>query len=252
MDVVSGGFPCQPFSLAGKQAGTEDDRYLWPEMLRVVREVGPSWVVGENVAGILSMVQPGTAADMEGSPSLFGEGDGAVRQERQAYVIETICRDLEREGYAVEAFVIPACAVGAPHRRDRVWIVAYRCDAGLEDDHRGRAADIILPAGYASHPDGERRAEGIIHHGLPDPPPQGEGGAEQPVRTDSPHDRWRRWPSQPPVCRGDDGLPFDVDGLAIPLPQWRKLSVKAYGNAIVPQVAYEIFMAINAAVGGAV
>jgi DNA-cytosine methyltransferase len=98
IDIISGGFPCQPFSLAGKRKGTNDDRYLWAEMLRVIREVQPRWVVAENVCGLLSM--------------------------QSGMVFERVCADLENAGYAVQPFVIPACAVGAPHRRDRVWIVA--------------------------------------------------------------------------------------------------------------------------------
>ena len=107
IDLVCGGFPCQPFSHAGKRNGTADNRYLWPEMLQVIGEVKPAWVVGENVAGLLSM-------------------DGGA-------VFESVCASLEAEGYAVEAFVLPAISRGAPHRRDRVWIVAYspqRTDRG--------------------------------------------------------------------------------------------------------------------------
>jgi len=94
VDIVSGGFPCQPFSVAGKQKGKEDDRYLWPEMLRVIRELVPPWVIGENVPGILRIAG------------------------------RTVCEDLEREGYAVTVFNFEAAAVGAPHRRERVFFVA--------------------------------------------------------------------------------------------------------------------------------
>ena len=126
IDVLSGGFPCQPFSVAGQRKGTEDDRYLWPQMLRAIREIRPAWVVGENVAGILTMVQPGTELEVGREASLFGEDNRKRVLLRQRYVVDIICQDLEREGYSVQPFVIPACAVGAPHRRDRVWIVARR------------------------------------------------------------------------------------------------------------------------------
>ena len=124
IDVLSGGFPCQPFSLAGQRKGADDDRYLWPQMLRAIREIQASWVVGENVAGILTMVQPGEEVEVGSQTSLFGEADRKRVLLRQEYVVETICRDLGSEGYSVQPFLIPACAVGAPHRRDRIWFVA--------------------------------------------------------------------------------------------------------------------------------
>lgn len=92
--LLTGGFPCQPFSVAGKQRGKDDNRYLWPEMCRVIREARPAWIIGENVAGIVNLA------------------------------LDTVCADLEAEGYEVEPIIIPACAVDAPHRRDRVWIIA--------------------------------------------------------------------------------------------------------------------------------
>ena len=95
VDVISGGFPCQPFSLAGKREGKDDDRYLWPEMLRVIRELRPTWVIGENVPGIVNLA------------------------------LDTVLSDLENEGYTTQAFIIPACGVDAPHRRERVAILAY-------------------------------------------------------------------------------------------------------------------------------
>ena len=115
VDIVSGGFPCQPFSTAGKRGGQNDDRYLWPEMLRVIRELKPTWVVGENVPGIVNLA------------------------------LDTVLSDLEAEGYASQAFIIPACGVDAPHRRDRVCILAHseskfpygrlhRCEKDLAED----------------------------------------------------------------------------------------------------------------------
>ena len=101
-DIITGGFPCQPFSVAGKQAGTDDDRHLWPVMFRIIQELTPRWVIGENVKG-LTNIQDGV-------------------------VFETVCSDLEGEGYEVRAFNIPAAGVGAPHRRERIWIVANSND----------------------------------------------------------------------------------------------------------------------------
>jgi len=98
--LLTGGFPCQPFSCAGQRRGKADDRYLWPQMLRVIAEARPAWIVAENVAGIIEM-------ELEG-----------------------VCVDLEAEGYEVWPVIIPACAVGAPHRRDRVWIIANATGRG--------------------------------------------------------------------------------------------------------------------------
>lgn len=138
INVLTGGFPCQPFSCAGQRKGAEDDRYLWPEMLRAIREIQPDWVVGENVAGILSMVQPGSETALGREESLFGEVDRKRILHRQEYVVETVCNDLEREGYFVQPVVIPACAVGAPHRRDRVFFIAHRADAGVICNENGK------------------------------------------------------------------------------------------------------------------
>lgn len=135
IDVLTGGFPCQPFSVAGKRNGAEDNRYLWGEMLRAIRQIQPTWIVGENVNGILSMVQPSKETKMGSTDDLFDEN--FIYRKEQKFTIEVICEDLERAGYSVQPFVIPACAVGAPHRRDRVWIVAHRTDTGAEDLQQG-------------------------------------------------------------------------------------------------------------------
>ena len=105
-DIITGGFPCQPFSVAGKQKGTSDDRHLWPEMFRIIQEFTPRWVIGENVKG-LTNIQDGV-------------------------VFETVCSDLEGAGYEVRAFNIPAAGVGAPHRRERIWIIASLVNANSD------------------------------------------------------------------------------------------------------------------------
>lgn len=128
VDIISGGFPCQPFSLAGQRRGTEDDRYLWPQMLRVVSELKPTWVIGENVAGLVSMVQPSAVARVE-SRIINRQQDEdfyeAVLSRQEDYLLPQLIGDLERIGYEVQAFVIPACSVGAAHRRDRIALVAH-------------------------------------------------------------------------------------------------------------------------------
>ena len=154
IDVLTGGFPCQPFSVAGKRKGAEDNRYLWSEMLRAIRQIQPTWVVGENVNGILSMVQPGKETKMGRTDDLFDEN--FIYRKEQKFTIEAICEDLEQEGYSVQPFVIPACAVGAPHRRDRVWIVAHRTDTGIEDLQQEWQDGVSKPS-FAAHTDSQRR-----------------------------------------------------------------------------------------------
>ena len=131
IDVLTGGFPCQPFSYAGKRGGAGDDRYLWPEMLRAINEIRPAWVVGENVVGITTMVEGGICTDMGCDSSLFSEGDRLHRyQATFTFTIERVCRDLEGIGYSVQPMLIPAAGVNAPHRRDRVFIIANTEETG--------------------------------------------------------------------------------------------------------------------------
>ncbi len=186
-DLLTGGFPCQPFSHAGKRRGKEDDRYLWPEMLRVIKEFKPRWVVGENVAGIVNMA------------------------------LDQVCLDLEAQGYEVQPLIIPACAVNAPHRRDRVWII------GHTKNNRQQ---------YSINAEGEKRQK------LP------TSGRNYTTNT-----RWERSWREVAITtcdvRMDDGLPVKLDGFKLTKAGHRVERLKALGNAIVPQVAIEIFKAIK-------
>ena len=133
IDVLSGGFPCQPYSLAGKRKGKDDDRHLWPEMLRAIREIAPPFVVGENVYGLVNW------------------NGGMVFNEVQA--------DLENEGYEVTAVILPACGQNAPHRRERIWFVAYNSNARIES-LRSKRENPIYESGNATNANSERRQRG--------------------------------------------------------------------------------------------
>ena len=269
VDILTGGFPCQPFSMAGKRLGAKDDRYLWPHMLRAIREIQPAWIVGENVAGILSMVQPGKEVDMGGKASLFEENYRT--REEQLYTIEGICQGLEQAGYSVQTLVIPACAVGAPHRRDRVWIVAHRTDTraeGLQQGGQNGVSQSFFAANtqcFGGHKvdnkiqceqsNGER-TDGNGLFGVAANTDcirpqrrntQGKQEAQSIDRIEKPfrEEGWKDFPTQPPICSRDDGLSIRMANLTISFPKWRKKSIEALGNAWVPQVAYEIFKAIE-------
>lgn len=360
VDVLTGGFPCQPFSYAGRRRGAEDDRYLWPSMYRAIDEIQPTWVVAENVAGILTMVEQGEVSKVAGTASLFDAFDDLRgRYElRETFTLQRICTDLESHGYAVQPVLVPACAVGAPHRRDRVFIVARRIasdtdngadrrtareDEGnggeerIQERHEVRKPDepnqvrregerIADPADTISeglerqdesrsgeggqrlhlrrdgtrcsgeaipHPDSHRGSEVDEHmeseladgakpvsnggqRNVADTdcnghqPQAASGESESGRRSDNGEScqrseptewierfhpllrgdeagsgRWQDFPSVSPVHRGNDGLPFDVDRLTLSFGKWRTEALKAYGNAIVPQVMYEIFRAIE-------
>ena len=185
VDVVCGGFPCQPFSAAGKRRSKQDDRYLWPEMLRVISTVRPTWVVGENVAGIISLA------------------------------LDDVLADLEDAGYSCGSLVIPACAVNAPHRRDRVWIVAHR------NSSKQTSADT----------DCEHRKESDRRHQL------GQTRRKMPSGWSLDESLWQEtWiQAATRICRVDDGLPGRLD---------RAKRLKALGNAVVPQIVEIIGRAI--------
>tara|TARA_R110000744_G_scaffold367373_8_gene476837 strand:+ start:124 stop:1152 length:1029 start_codon:yes stop_codon:yes gene_type:complete len=268
IDILTGGFPCQPYSSAGKRLGKEDDRHLWPEMLRAIREIKPRYVVAENVSGLLSW------------------NGGMVFNEVQA--------DLEAQGYEVQPVVLPACAVNAPHRRDRVWFVAYskskqskrskseqrefseqeQRELGRSDSRMGDGINpntdsnrtLRNPRENESQSQGERLQE---RHEVQQPKKpdtlrpenaevstdterkrqQEQGKPERPLHQET-NSEWKaswsyhdgRWPTQPPICSRNDGISHQLDGITFP--KWRQESIKGYGNAIVPQVAYQIFKAL--------
>jgi DNA (cytosine-5)-methyltransferase 1 len=318
IDILTGGFPCQPYSMAGKRQGKEDERHLWPQMLRAIREIKPKYIVGENVFGLLNW-------------------NGGM-------VFDEVHSDLEFEGYEVQAVVIPAAAVNAPHGRDRVWFVATNTqfksegsDGGTNDEtqrniRRGNEGDVLgtlrsdgiiadtngiskrrkskqSPAAHKQGRSGktnsgigdEREQQSIrdiASEGIDSNTDrvrlqhteetrniqestrttQGKGGEfTEPIKTNggdgnvadtrgigfqckggstqleggrfgfnNPQDNkttWDNFPTQSPICGGDDGLPTELDGITFS--KWRAESIKAYGNAIVPQVAYQIFKAIQ-------
>ncbi|WP_410523542.1 DNA cytosine methyltransferase [Phocaeicola coprocola] len=276
IDVLSGGFPCQPFSVAGRRKGTSDDRYLWPEMLRAIQEIRPAWIVGENVAGITSMVQSGQEVTVAGYRSLFGETDTQTLL-RQEFVLETVCGDLERAGYSVQPFVIPACAVGAPHRRDRIWFIAkenspsasdtccQRCECRGNHWNKRQVRDDFKRDIPENQQKREKRKCWTGENEQAAADPKGEQSKRhrseqstdsakkqrEPGRSGSENDSrytmrsWENFPTQSPVCRGDDGFPFNVDELSVSFPKWRTESIKAYGNAVVPPLVYRIFQGIE-------
>lgn len=209
VDVLTGGFPCQPYSVAGKQKGTADERHLWPEMLRAIREIKPRWVVGENVRGLISW------------------NGGMVFQEVQT--------ELEAEGYKVLPFLLPAASVNAPHKRDRVWFVGQ--EIGLQT---GRKVDLDGNgrAGIASNAN-DQRLQGCEKQRSAEN--CGKNRNKQFARLFQ--SNWENFPTQSPVCDGDDGLSSRLDGITFP--KWRNESIKAGGNAIVPQVIFEIYKAIS-------
>ena len=213
--LLTGGFPCQPFSVAGKQRGKDDNRYLWPEMLRVIREARPAWIIGENVAGIVNLA------------------------------LDTVCADLEAEGYEVEPIIIPACGVDAPHRRDRVWIVAHskggeRGGLRNKSSTEGPQSGDQLPRDtsglsgkFCAEDVADSKGVGIQRHGsgwLKEPHPHGCKGLSV---CESKRPQQAKWLPEPNVDRVVDGLPNRVG------------RIRGLGNAIVPQVAAEIIRCIN-------
>ena len=296
IDILTGGFPCQPYSSAGKRKGKEDERHLWPQMLRAVREIQPRWVVGENVLGLVNW------------------SGGLVFHEVQA--------DLEAAGYEVWPYVLPAVSVNAPHRRDRVWFVAYATGNGYKNGHKetggekrsseqwglqqfermgrewltphpngnglnqrngndeeqpgeGRKyalgnADTGNEYGNVADTEGERTRElksessgrqdrrfdnngetwdvaDTGHTGLQGSQVNGSTGGiskeSDKFTSRCVRSNWQNFPTQSPICSRNDGLSSELDGITFS--KWRNESIKAAGNAIVPQVVLQIFKAIE-------
>jgi len=257
IDIITGGFPCQPYSSAGLRKGTDDPRHLWPNMLETIRKFKPTWVVGENVRGITNW-------------------NGGL-------VFEQVQVDLEAIGYEVQAFILPACAVDAPHRRDRVWFVAHAigkrarrkgrkaCDknrrAREEWKIGGVESKFVAGCEFAityTKCEGLERRDWSRKSIRPEP-----GNTKNATNSDSrircqrglyqigriqterhispcaawAMGNWKDFPTQSPLCGRDDGLSSRLAGITFP--RHRRESIQAYGNAIVPQVAYQIFKAIN-------
>lgn len=273
-DILTGGFPCQPFSLAGSRAGTNDDRFLWGEMLRAIIEISPTWVVAENVRGLLS-IERGT-------------------------VFETVCSDLENAGYEVLTFIIPAASVNAPHKRERLWIIAHRTNSGFESVRE--RAEQILKDRLTTYPNSNRPGNGqnkqkqveecqrttdncisckngittnseeCQRDGIAFKAPEkrkesrevgicdsgktstnaiskrqrregdrvGNAGF---INQTSQKNDWKNFPTQSPICGGNDGISSELDGITFP--KWRKESIKAFGNAVVPNIPFELFSIIE-------
>jgi len=311
IDILTGGFPCQPYSSAGKRLGKEDERHLWPEMLRAIREIRPRWIVGENVRGLTNW------------------NGGMVFDEVQS--------DLEAEGYEVTPFLLPACAVNAPHRRDRIWFVAFKntnengwrskqreekskeweqwhtCSRNNEriranneevrdasntnrnglNECNGDNEVNSSKAGVNAFGDineGNGNGDVADTNGIGGNKNDWRGNGEPNVtneisetrdvtntefirlehcansrqiqreKTDARTERcqsslstktngnghkpnWENFPTVSPICNGDDGISDRLD--SITFPKWRNESIKAGGNAVVPQVVHQIFKAIQ-------
>lgn len=264
VDILTGGFPCQPYSTAGKRLGKADERHLFPHMLRCIKEVKPRWIVGENVRGLVSW-------------------NGGL-------VFNEVYDDLEREGYEVQSFLIPAAGVNAPHQRYRIWFVAYSNDKGRgarfeqvqsengEISQRNNDAEFSNTIGEdvtdsinirlqyskkrtnifkCANKTQEKRsqfAESIKTNGINGFTSNSNfsrfqterklsESATQNKRIIYKSCRWDQFPTKSPICGGNDGIPRELD--SITFSKWRNESIKAYGNAIVPQVAHQIFKAIE-------
>jgi DNA (cytosine-5)-methyltransferase 1 len=261
IDILTGGFPCQPYSAAGQRKGKDDERHLWPQMCRAIAEIAPRFVVGENVRGITN----------------WNEG----------MVFDEVCTDLENLGYQVAPFLIPASGVNAPHKRERIWFVAYAKSGGRRkqpqansggEDRRFDNNVEIRNATYTECVRLEHTSENRNIHTDTKALCEERNQSTQSIKADGrngdttntnrsssqrrnskaekkwkessrriessrQHSSWEIFPTQYAICSGDDGIPRELD--RITFSKWRKQSIMGYGNAIVPQVALQIFKAIE-------
>jgi len=222
IDIISGGFPCQPYSVAGKQRSKDDPRALWPEMLRVIREIQPPWVVGENVPGIIRLA------------------------------LEDICTSLESEGYKVQPFIIPSASIGAWDKRERVWIIAYsdirsRQKYGLSTGRKMPKREVKINSyseSTISEQSGETRTRRDgLSDGVSDinsksmegyPRHEYTAGKKEEIRRDGQANWLRNWIEvASELCGSNARVPHRMD------------RIKALGNSVNPHVVYEIFKAIE-------
>lgn len=210
IDILTGGFPCQPYSTAGQGKGTADDRHLWPEMRRVIGEVQPRWIVGENVSGLLSW-------------------NGGL-------VLKQIQIDLENQGFTMfPPAVLPACGVNAPHRRDRVWIIARSTKRFSNHENSSSNGTHKVQEKRFDEPESTTNPD-RIRQPRPRQPLESVHTKKDRAGQASWSDDVGTWPTEPPVRIGNDGLSIELVRCAI----------HGAGNAIVPQVALEIYKAIEA------
>jgi len=239
VDIIAGGFPCQPYSVAGKRGGGSDDRAIWPEIARIVATARPRWCLFENVPGIIGISHMG---------------------------LDDVLADLEEIGYAARPVVIPACAVNAPHRRDRVWILGHANESGPQgrEQRSERAgerttwsaggqqtdatdsADMGRPARTGREPgqpteqrwDGPDNGCGLETEqrlGL-----ENDGTTRRLAGRGLMDERWRGDPMNAFGADWEDGVPR-----VVATERDRVNKLKALGNAIVPQVAYQVLMAME-------
>jgi len=202
IDILTGGFPCQPYSVAGSRKGKEDERHLWPEMLRTIREVQPRWVVGENVRGIVNW-------------------NGGM-------VFDEVQTDLETEGYKILPFLLPSISIGANNIRERIWFVAYSNSMGWKDVQNN------ISSSSNKICDLQKNRQEI------------EWREKETSKLDSSSNSFLRFSEmygQPPIFSVDDELPFRLVGSTVP--KWIENSMIAVGNSINPQLALQIFKAIE-------